>query len=72
MIYLILIEIKTEKLVKHYPSNMKLQQMKQGQYFLTLPSQIVRAKGWKKGAYLKIEINKEDNLIIKKMKRIII
>jgi len=44
---------------------MKLQQMKQGQYFLTLPSQIVRAKGWEKGKYLKVEINKEGNIVIR-------
>jgi len=43
---------------------MKIQQVKQGQYFLTLPSQIVRAKGWNKGDNLKIEINKEGDIVV--------
>lgn len=45
---------------------MKLQQMKGRQYFLSLPSQIVRAKGWKKGDQINIEINKEGNIVLKK------
>ena len=45
---------------------MKLQQMKQGQYFVTLPSQIVRAKGWNKGDQIDARIDKEGNIILKK------
>ncbi len=45
---------------------MKLQQMKQGQYFVTLPSQIVRAKGWNKGDYINAIIDKEGNIILKR------
>ncbi len=45
---------------------MKLQQMKQGQYFLSMPSQIVRAKGWNKGDRIKIVIDKEGDLILRK------
>ena len=43
---------------------MKLQQMKQGQYFLTLPSQIVKAKDWKKGDMIKVKINKEGAIVL--------
>ena len=45
---------------------MKLQQMKQGQYFLCLPSQIVRAKGWEKHDDIKVLINKEGDLVLKR------
>lgn len=45
---------------------MKLQQMKQGQFFVTLPSQIVRAKGWNKGDQIVAEINKEGNIVLKR------
>lgn len=45
---------------------MKIQQLKNGQHFITLPSQIVRAKQWKKGDDLKVEINKEGDLVLKK------
>lgn len=45
---------------------MKIQQLKNGQHFITLPSQIVRAKGWKKGDDLKVEINKDGDLVLKK------
>ena len=44
---------------------MKLQQMKNGQYFVCLPRQIVRAKGWKKADIIKIEINKNGDLVLK-------
>jgi len=40
--------------------------MKNGQYFVCLPRQIVRAKGWKKSEIIKIEINKEGDLVLKK------
>ena len=45
---------------------MKLQQLKQGQYFLWLPRQIVRAKGWEKQDNIKVTINKEGDLVLKK------
>lgn len=45
---------------------MKLQCMNDKQYFVTLPNQIVRAKGWKKGDNLKIEINQKGNLELKR------
>ena len=45
---------------------MKLQQMKQGQYFISLPSSIVKAKGWTQGDNLTIEINQRGEIIIKK------
>ena len=45
---------------------MKLQQMKQGQYFVTLPSQIVRAKGWNKGDLIEAKIDKEGNIVLKR------
>lgn len=46
--------------------NMKLQQMKTGTFFITLPSPILRAKGWVKGDYIVAEINKEGNIVLKK------
>ncbi|MBI2671056.1 hypothetical protein HYX18_03725 [Candidatus Woesearchaeota archaeon] len=45
---------------------MKLQQMKQGQYFITLPSQIVRAKGWSKGDQIIAIIDKNGDITLKK------
>ena len=33
---------------------------------ITIPSQIVRAKGWKKGNIINCEINKEGNIVLKK------
>ena len=45
---------------------MKLQQMKKGQYFITLPNQIVKAKGWNKGDYIVVEIDSRGNIILKK------
>lgn len=43
---------------------MKLQMTKGNQFFLNLPRALVRAKKWKKGKELFININKEGNLII--------
>lgn len=40
--------------------------MKQGPYFVTLPSQRVRAKGWRKGDFIIAEINKEGNIVLKR------
>ena len=45
---------------------MKLQQLKNNQYFISLPSQIIRAKNWNKGDIIKVEINKEGDLVLKK------
>lgn len=45
---------------------MKLQQMNGRQFFVTLPNQIVRAKGWVKGIDLKVEIDKAGNIVLKK------
>ena len=45
---------------------MKLQQLKNNAYILTLPAQIVRAKGWQKGDSIIVEINKEGNIVLKK------
>ncbi|MCD4666555.1 hypothetical protein K8R47_01975 [archaeon] len=45
---------------------MKLQQMNNRQYFVTLPNQIVRAKGWTKGDVIKIEINSKGDIVLKK------
>ena len=47
---------------------MKLQQMN-NQYFVTLPSQIIRAKGWTKGDIIKIEIDLKGNLILRKVEQ---
>ena len=44
---------------------MKIQQLQNGAYIITLPRQIVLAKGWKKGDEVKTEINKEGNIVIK-------
>lgn len=45
---------------------MKLQQMNNRQFFITLPNQIVRAKGWEKGENLKVMIDKNGDLVIRK------
>ena len=45
---------------------MKLQQMKQGQFFITLPSSIVKAKGWIKGDQIFLEINSKGEIILDK------
>ena len=45
---------------------MKLQQMKTGQYFVFLPTQITRAKGWKKGDDIKVTIDSKGDLVLKK------
>jgi hypothetical protein len=47
-------------------AQMKLQQMKNGQYFVCLPRQIVRAKGWKKQDDLKVEIGPKGNIVLRK------
>ena len=45
---------------------MKLQQLKNGAYVLTLPKQIILAKQWQKGDDIKIMIDKEGNIVLKK------
>lgn len=35
------------------------------QYKLTLPKALIDAKGWKKGDYIKIELDKDGNLVLK-------
>ena len=46
----------------------KLQQMtaSNNQFLLTLPKQIMMAKGWKKGDDIKVEIDQKGNLVLKK------
>jgi len=41
---------------------MKLQKTKRGQYFITLPKNIVEAKGWLKGQRLRPSINERGNI----------
>lgn len=45
---------------------MKLQQLKNKQFVISLPSQIVRAKGWNKGDHIKVEIDKKGNIVLRK------
>lgn len=45
---------------------MKLQQMKLEILFITLPVQIVRAKGWNKGDVIKAIINERGDIVLKK------
>jgi len=47
---------------------MKLQLMNGRQFFITLPNQIVKAKGWKKSQKLKLELDGRGNIIIKEDK----
>ncbi len=46
---------------------MKLQQMNGKQYFITLPCQIVRAKGWVKGDTIKVLIDAKGELVVKRV-----
>ena len=41
--------------------------MNDRQFFITLPNQIVRAKGWRKGDKLKSEIDNKGNIVLKKV-----
>lgn len=43
----------------------KLQKSKNGQYFLSLPNQLVRLKGWDKGDEIIFSENK-GNIVLKK------
>lgn len=40
--------------------------MNNKQFFLCMPSQIIRAKGWNKGDSIKIIIDQKGDLILKK------
>ena len=48
---------------------MKLQKMQDTStsYFLVIPSQLVRAKGWQKGDNIAVEIDKKGDLVLKKI-----
>lgn len=45
---------------------MKLQQMNDKQFFITLPNQIVRAKGWSKGDIIKAIIDSKGDIVLRK------
>lgn len=45
---------------------MKLQQMNGKQFFITLPNQIIRAKGWNKGDVIKAIIDNKGDIVLKK------
>ena len=55
-----------EKKTKKAEVKMKLQQMNGKQFFITLPNQIIRAKGWSKGDRLKVLIDGKGDLVIRK------
>jgi len=46
---------------------MKLGKRGEGSYCLTLPIQIVNAKGWMVGDTIKATIDKEGNIVLKKI-----
>jgi len=45
---------------------MKLQQLKQGQYIMTLPTKLVKAKGWVKGDSISPVLDGNGDIILKK------
>ena len=45
---------------------MKLQQLKHGVFVVSLPSQIIRAKEWKKGDDIQAKINDKGEIVLKK------
>ncbi len=45
---------------------MKLQVAPQGQYFLCLPRDIVRAKQWQKGDCINVTIDRSGDLVLKR------
>jgi len=47
---------------------MILQQSKNGQYFLTLPKNIVEAKSWTKGQELNLKFNERGNIELEEKK----
>ncbi len=44
---------------------MKLQQTKNGQFFITLPSKLVMAKQWNKGDDIAAVLDSKGNLVLK-------
>lgn len=44
---------------------MKLQFDNNKQYKITLPKALIDAKGWKKGARIKIELDSQGNILLK-------
>ena len=44
----------------------KLQFENQKQYTITLPKKVIEAIGWARGLNLKIELDKEHNIVLKK------
>lgn len=47
--------------------DMKLQFENQKQYKLTLPKKVIEAIGWGKGAKIKVELDQDQNMILKKL-----
>ena len=45
---------------------MKLQQLNHGVFVISLPSQIIRAKEWKKGDEIKAVINDRGDIVLRK------
>lgn len=46
---------------------MKLQESKRGQYYMTIPKQIVKMMGWKKKTELTVMLNDVRELVIKRV-----
>lgn len=46
---------------------MKLQKTDNHQYFLTLPSSLMKAMGWNKGDDVKVEVMQKDVLTLKRV-----
>ena len=42
---------------------MKIQRLKNGQHFITIPRQLIRSKGWSKGMVLGFFINNKGELV---------
>lgn len=39
------------------------------QFFITLPNAIIRAKGWQKGDIIKAVIDKQGDIVLKKLEK---
>ena len=48
----------------------KLQQMGGGQYMVSIPKELVKVKGWKKGQTLLLTFNERGNVEIREVKEI--
>ena len=46
----------------------KLQQMKQGQFMVSVPKEYVKLKGWRKGQELAMGFDHEGNIVLKEVK----